>query len=84
MPTELVLFNDQAANERIRRWPADPAPGNDYTGGHSSTGLSQGDAPSADYLGNLTDRLDNFAIDIHECLVFDFSGTRSISNSSAS
>jgi len=88
MPTELVLFNDQAAIDGIRASGADQlilAPGNGYTGGHSWTQLTgaANNLPSSEYLGNLTDRLGNFAIDIHEYLDVDFSGTHPVCNSSA-
>jgi len=88
MPTELLLFNDQAAIDGIRASGAEQlilAPGNGYTGGHSWTQVTgaANNAPSSDYLGNLTDRLNNFAIDIHEYLDYDFSGTHSVCNASA-
>jgi len=86
MPTSLVLSNDQVAIYGIRSAGAKQlilAPGNGYTGGHSWLGISQGDAPSGDYLGNLTDPLNNTAIDIHEYLDVDFSGSHPVCNSSA-
>lgn len=51
------------------------APGNGYTGGHSWTQSSQGGAPSSDYLYMIHDPLKNTAMDIHEYLDSDFSGT---------
>lgn len=80
MPTSLVLTDDQAAIDGIRASGAKQlilAPGNGYTGGHSFTQASQGDEPSSDYLYKLTDPLNNTAIDIHEYLDVDFSGTHS-------
>ena len=79
MPTSLVLTNNQAAIDGIRAAGANQlilAPGNGYTGGHSwlqTTG--NGDEPSSDYLYQLNDPLSNTAIDIHEYLDDDFSGT---------
>jgi len=78
MPTSLVLQNDQAAIDAIRLAGAPQlilAPGNGFTGGHSWTQVSQGDDPSSDFFGNLTDPLHNTAIDIHEYLDVDFSGS---------
>ena len=66
MPTSLVLQNDQAAINGIRASGAKQliiAPGNGYTGGHSWTQASQGDAPSSDYLYMICDPLNNTAID---------------------
>lgn len=78
MNTSLVLLDDQAAVDGIRRSGAKNliiAPGNGYTGGHSWTQSSQSDAPSSDYLYMLHDPLNNTAMDIHEYLDSDFSGT---------
>lgn len=80
MPTSLVLENDQAAINGIRNSGAKQlilAPGNGYTGGHAwnSSAATQGDAPSADYLYMIQDPLNNTAIDIHEYLDEDFSGS---------
>jgi len=78
MPTSLVLQNDQAAVNGIRAAGAKNliiAPGNGYTGGHSWTQSSQGDDPSSDWLYQITDPLNNTAIDIHEYLDEDFSGS---------
>ena len=85
MPTSLVLKNDQAAINGIRNSGAKQliiAPGNGYTGGHVWTTRSQGDAPSADYLYKLHDPINNTAIDIHEYLDVDFSGSHIICNQS--
>ncbi|KAK4541904.1 hypothetical protein LTR36_007268 [Oleoguttula mirabilis] len=85
MPTSLVLQNDQAAITGIRASGAKQliiAPGNGYTGGHVWNTTSQGDAPSADYLYKLHDPINNTAIDIHEYLDYDFSGTHSVCNQS--
>ncbi|KAL9115859.1 MAG: hypothetical protein Q9227_000227 [Pyrenula ochraceoflavens] len=78
MPTSLVLADDQAAIDGIRASGARNlilAPGNGYTGGHSWNQSSQGDEPSADYLYKISDPLNNTAIDIHEYLDVDFSGS---------
>ncbi|WVF66159.1 hypothetical protein IAT40_000899 [Kwoniella sp. CBS 6097] len=78
MPTSLVLSNDQVAIYGIRAAGAQQlilAPGNGYTGGHSWLGISQGDEPSGNYFGNITDPLNNTAIEIHEYLDVDFSGS---------
>ena len=78
MATSLVLANDQAAIDGIRASGAKQliiAPGNGYTGGHSWLQASQGDEPSGDYLYKLKDPLNNTAIDIHEYLDVDFSGS---------
>ncbi|THH04003.1 hypothetical protein EW145_g5838 [Phellinidium pouzarii] len=80
MPTELILENNQAAINGIRSAGAKQlilAPGNGFTGGHSwtqTTGAA-GDAPSSDFMNMLVDPLNNTAIDIHEYLDEDFSGT---------
>ncbi|KZT35506.1 endoglucanase 1 [Sistotremastrum suecicum HHB10207 ss-3] len=77
MPTSLVLQNDQYAIDGIREAGAPQlilAPGNGYTGGHSWTQASQGDAPSSEYLYKLVDPLKNTAIEVHEYLDVDFSG----------
>ncbi|KAG9099533.1 hypothetical protein FRC06_005176 [Ceratobasidium sp. 370] len=78
MPTSLVLKNDQAAINGIRAAGASQlilAPGNGYTGGHSWTEASQGDEPSSDYMYKLVDPLKNTAIEVHEYLDQDFSGS---------
>ncbi|KAG9078989.1 hypothetical protein FS749_008942, partial [Ceratobasidium sp. UAMH 11750] len=78
MPTSLVLKNDQAAIDGIRSAGAKQlilAPGNGYTGGHSWTEASQGDEPSSDYLYKLVDPAKNTAIEVHEYLDQDFSGS---------
>ncbi|CAE7084026.1 unnamed protein product [Rhizoctonia solani] len=78
MPTPLVLQNDQAAIDGIRAAGAKQlilAPGNGYTGGHSWLESSQGNEPSGDYLYKLSDPLNNTAIEVHEYLDQDFSGT---------
>ena len=50
------------------RWPSHLVWHNltECLGGHSWLTISQGDAPSGDYLGNITDPMKNTAIDIHE------------------
>lgn len=78
MATSLVLQNDQAAINGIRASGAKNliiAPGNGYTGGHSWGQASQGDEPSSNYLYMIKDPLNNTAIDIHEYLDVDFSGS---------
>jgi len=85
MNTSLVLKNDQAAINGIRASGAKQliiAPGNGYTGGHSWLQSSQGDDPSGDYLHLIRDPINNTAIDIHEYLDFDFSGSHSVCNAS--
>ncbi|KAH0582397.1 hypothetical protein H2248_010341 [Termitomyces sp. 'cryptogamus'] len=79
MPTELVLENNQAAIDGIRSVGARQlilAPGNGFTGGHSWTQITgSNDAPSSDFMNMLNDSLHNLAIDIHEYLDIDFSGS---------
>lgn len=85
MPTSLVLQNDQAAINGIRASGAKQlilAPGNGYTGGHAWNQSSQKDEPSAEYMNKLVDPVKNTAIDIHEYLDYDFSGTHLICNQS--
>ncbi|MCJ1286151.1 hypothetical protein MMC26_005496 [Xylographa opegraphella] len=86
MPTTLVLKNDQAAIDGIRKSGARQlilAPGNGYTGGHAWCQSSQGDEPSANELYKIRDPINNTAIDIHEYLDYDFSGQHSVCNQSA-
>ncbi|MCJ1295144.1 hypothetical protein MMC34_006705 [Xylographa carneopallida] len=86
MPTTLVLQNDQAAIDGIRKAGARQliiAPGNGYTGGHAWCQSSQGDEPSANELYKIRDPINNTAIDIHEYLDYDFSGQHSVCNQSA-
>ncbi|KAL9709411.1 hypothetical protein Ac2012v2_007147 [Leucoagaricus gongylophorus] len=79
MPTDLILKNDQAAIDGIRAAGAAQlilAPGNGFTGGHSWTQITgNGAAPSSDFMNQLVDPLENTAIDIHEYLDVDFSGS---------
>lgn len=81
MPTSLVLQNDQAAVTAIRASGATNlilVPGNGYTGGHAwtqNTGSTGADEPSSDYLYQITDPANNWAVDIHEYLDSDFSGS---------
>ncbi|KAJ7674044.1 endoglucanase 1 [Mycena polygramma] len=79
MPTDLLLANDQAAINGIRAAGANQlilAPGNGFTGGHSWTQVTgNGDAPSSDFLNMLVDPINNTAIDVHEYLDVDFSGS---------
>ncbi|KAG6820198.1 hypothetical protein H0H93_004048 [Arthromyces matolae] len=78
-PTQLVLANNQAAINGIRSVGAAQlilAPGNAWTGGHSFTQVSGNNyAPSSDYMNKMWDPLHNLAIDIHEYLDEDYSGT---------
>ncbi|KAH8682958.1 glycoside hydrolase family 5 protein [Tricladium varicosporioides] len=79
MPTDLVLANNQAAVTAIRKSGAKQlilAPGNSWSGGHSFTQSWAGYSPSSSVaLANLKDPLNNTAIDIHEYMDSDFSGT---------
>lgn len=81
MPTSLILQNDQAAVTAIRQAGAKNlilVPGNGYTGGHTWTttsGSSGTDEPSSDYLYKIEDPANNWAVDIHEYLDYDFSGS---------
>jgi endoglucanase len=79
MPTSLILQNDQAAINGIRSTGAQQlilAPGNGFTGGHSWTQVTgENDDPSSEWLNQLVDPLSNTAIDIHEYLDEDFSGS---------
>jgi len=78
MPTELVLQNDQSAVDGIRASGANQlilAPGNGFTGGHAWTQSSQGDQPSSEFMFLLRDPINNMAMDIHEYLDIDFSGS---------
>ncbi|KAF7303586.1 Endoglucanase 1 [Mycena indigotica] len=77
MPTQLILANNQAAIDGIRLAGAFQlilAPGNGFTGGHTWTQVTNGNAPSSDFLNKLRDPIKNTAIDIHEYLDIDFSG----------
>ncbi|CAD6445072.1 e9d73e45-624a-4300-ab63-8589dcdfc5d5 [Sclerotinia trifoliorum] len=84
MATSLVVKNNQAAITAIRKAGAKNlilAPGNSWTGGHAWT---QGSDPSSALLQTLQDPLNNTAIDIHEYLDSDFSGSHSVCSSPAS
>ena len=86
MNTSLVLENDQAAVNGIRASGAKNlilAPGDAWSGGHSWLD-DYGAGATGDYLYKLADPLNNTAFDIHEYLDFDFSGSHSICNQSAS
>ncbi|KAH8664379.1 endoglucanase 1 [Xylariales sp. PMI_506] len=77
MATSLVLANNQAAITAIRASGANNLilmPGNSWTGGHSWT---QGDDPSSALMYKFNDPVHNTAIDIHEYLDVDFSGSHS-------
>jgi len=75
MPTSLILANNQAAIDAIRKAGAKQliiAPGNGYTGGHS---WMDGSDSSGATLYKIKDPLNNTAFDIHEYVDTDFSGT---------
>jgi len=87
MPTTLVLQNDQAAINALRSAGAEQlilAPGNGYTGGHgwNSSASEQNDQPSSEVMYKIWDPIGNTAIDIHEYLDEDFSGTHDACNQS--
>ncbi|KAJ7606647.1 endoglucanase 1 [Roridomyces roridus] len=79
LAADLLLANNQAAINGIRASGAKQlilAPGNGFTGGHSWTQVTgSGDAPSSDFLNQLVDPARNTAIDVHEYLDVDFSGS---------
>ena len=79
MSTQLIVKNNQAAINAIRAAGAKQlilAPGNGYTGGHSwNQSTCATCEPSSDWLYQLTDPISNTAIDIHEYLDVDFSGS---------
>ena len=81
MSTQLIVQNNQAAINAIRAKGAKQliiAPGNGYTGGHSwNQSTCSGCDPSSEWLYQLTDPAGNTAIDIHEYLDVDFSGSHS-------
>ncbi|CAK7234718.1 hypothetical protein SCUCBS95973_009029 [Sporothrix curviconia] len=76
LPSSLLLANLQAAIKAIRAASASNliiAPGNSWTGGHSWT---QGGAEASSlWLNKLVDPINNTAIDMHEYLDSDFSGS---------
>ncbi|OTA67974.1 glycoside hydrolase family 5 protein [Hypoxylon sp. EC38] len=77
MSTSLVLKNNQAAIDAIRAANASNLiilPGNSWTGGHAWT---QGPDPNSAIIHQFRDPLNNTAVDIHEYLDVDFSGTHS-------
>ncbi|KAI2623072.1 glycoside hydrolase family 5 protein [Hypoxylon sp. NC1633] len=77
MATSLVLANNQAAIDAIRAANASNLillPGNSWTGGHAWT---QGTDPNSAVMHQFTDPLNNTAIDIHEYLDVDYSGSHS-------
>ena len=77
MPSELVQQNNQAAIDAIRKVGAKQmilAPGNGWTGGHGWFESWAGN--SAGFMHKLVDPANNTAIDIHEYLDPDFSGTK--------
>ena len=87
MHTSLALINDQAAIDGIRRSGARQlilAPGNGYIGGHAWLQSSLGDKPSGNYMNKIHDPIENTAIDIHEYLDSDFSGSHVVCSQNAS
>ncbi|KAI1358895.1 endoglucanase 1 [Xylaria arbuscula] len=75
MTTQLVLDNNQAAIDAIRAAGATNLiimPGNSWTGGHAWT---EGSDPSSALMNQFVDPANNTAIDIHEYLDVDFSGS---------
>ncbi|KAF8318150.1 glycoside hydrolase family 5 protein [Clavulina sp. PMI_390] len=85
MSTSLLFANNQAAITAIRNAGANQmilAPGNGYSGGHDWTTSAQGDEPSSNYMYKLQDPLNNTAMDVHEYLDYDFSGTHQACNQS--
>lgn len=75
MTTQLVLDNNQAAIDAIRAAGADQLiimPGNSWSGGHAWT---EGSDPSSALLNTFKDPANNTALDIHEYLDVDFSGS---------
>ena len=77
MATELWLGNANAAIGAIRAAGAENlilVPGNAWTGAHSWTQNWYG-TPNATVMQNVVDPLDNYAIDLHQYLDADFSGT---------
>lgn len=83
MPTALVLENDQAAINAIRKTGAQQlilVPGNGFTGAHRWLNNTCSNAtlectPNAESLLNIVDPLDNFAFDMHLYFDNDTSGT---------
>lgn len=76
MPSELVVANNQAAIDAIRKAGAKNliiAPGNSWTGGHAWT--EGGAEANSNWIHKLVDPQNNTAIDVHEYLDEDFSGT---------
>ncbi|KAF8318152.1 cellulase-domain-containing protein [Clavulina sp. PMI_390] len=85
MYTSLVFKNNQAAITAIRKAGANQmilAPGNAYTGGHDWTQAKGNHDPSSKYMHQLQDPVNNTAMDIHEYLDYDFSGTHKTCNHS--
>ncbi|KAI1490441.1 endoglucanase 1 [Biscogniauxia mediterranea] len=77
MPSSLVLENNQAAIDAIRATGAENLiimPGNSWTGGHAWT---EGSDPNSAIMYRFNDPLNNTAIDIHEYLDVDYSGSHS-------
>ncbi|KAH7087288.1 cellulase-domain-containing protein [Auriculariales sp. MPI-PUGE-AT-0066] len=75
MATSLVLANNQAAVNGLRAAGANQLfllAGNAWTGGHSWT---EGADPSSAYMHKLVDPAHNWAVEVHEYLDVDYSGT---------
>ncbi|TGJ78512.1 hypothetical protein E0Z10_g10257 [Xylaria hypoxylon] len=75
MTSKLVLENNQAAITAIRATGAKNLiimPGNSWSGGHAWT---EGSDPSSAIMNQFQDPLNNTAIDIHEYLDIDYSGS---------
>ena len=79
MSTQLVVQNNQAAIDAIRASGAKQlilAPGNGWSGGHSwNQSTCATCEPNTNWLQNMKDPANNLAIDIHEYLDTDFSGS---------
>ena len=79
MPSSLLLANLQAAIDAIRAANASNlilAPGNHWSGGHYWT--KGGSEANSEWIHKLVDPLNNLAIDIHEYLDEDFSGSHTL------
>lgn len=77
METELVLANNQAAIDAIRDAGANNLilmPGNSWSGGHAWN-EDYGAQPNSEVMHKFVDPLNNTAIDVHEYLDEDYSGS---------
>ncbi|KAF2122318.1 glycoside hydrolase superfamily [Lophiotrema nucula] len=79
MPTELILTNDQASIDAIRKTGAQQlilVPGNGFTGAQKwLNSTCAGCKPNADVLTAIQDPMNNFAFDMHLYFDNDTSGT---------